>query len=752
MGPILKIFSVLFILLLGSMTFWVWQLSQTINNKINGNRFLPPTEFYSAPIKLEEGSLISLPHIEKLFRQAQFRKRDPLSPLHPGDYAFWSKDQCQKKTQLSIPESTNVCLIFRLFKTSPNQTQLVLLGQNNEVLSTHQGPPFEKSLFSQTPPVLFAQYLGGSPTYRQVVSLGQVPTHCKNAVVAIEDHGFLEHSGINLTAIARAFWSLIKNRRITQGGSTITQQLVKVYFLNSQRTFRRKIKEAVMALILENQVSKDEILELYINSIYMGQQGLFQIRGFAAASQYYFGNSISGLNLQQCAMLAATLNSPGRFDPFKNPDQTTKRRNYIIERMAQSKMISSEQKKQAQLASLPPNPQTILQESAPYYVNSVREELKKLGISNKNGLRVYTSINLKAQKAARQAVTRQLKHLEKKHPQLKSHSSPLQASLVSVDIKTGQIQALIGGRNYKTSHFNRVLEAKRQVGSLIKPFVYLAALETVDENGDPFTPLSEVDDTPFTHKYEGQTWTPQNYKKKYYGTVPFYFALKNSLNVSTAKVGLKIGLDAIIDVVRRLGIEAPLKPVPSLTLGAFEISAWDLVKAYTAIARMGEGINLSLVERVESLDGELLYQVERKKMQMVAPEAVASLIGMLKQTLKTGTAKAIPKWYGFKALAAGKTGTTSDNRDAWFIGFTPDNLALVWVGFDDNHSHELTGASGAIPIWADYMRNTLSHKEDRDFHWPENTQRRFYPKEELEKWNLPELQWPEFKGVELITI
>ncbi len=761
MKRILKLSLTLIFLLFTIFGLWVFRLDQTIKNKIDGNRFLPPTEFYSSSTKLTQKQTVFLHQIDDTFHQAQFRKRPPNSSLFPGDYSLWSPTQCQKNTYLKIPPETKHCLAFRDFNTSSQQIQLLVLEENHtqehskkkneqKIASIYQGPPFKEIKQTLLPPLLFAQYIGNSPTQRKIVSLGSIPTHCKNALLAIEDSQFLEHSGISPLAILRAFWNLIKKQKITQGGSTITQQLVKVYFLNSERTFKRKIIEAVMALILEHRISKDDILELYTNSIYMGQQGVFQIRGFAAASEYYFNKPINKINLPQCALLAATLNSPGLFNPFTQPENSRNRRNHVLKRMAQFKMISSQQKDSAQKASLPQKPSSNLKDNASYYINAVRQKLKKLNISMKDGGRIYTSLDLNAQKTARQAINRQLNRLEKNRPQLKKSGHSLQASLISVDTATGHINALVGGRNYKKSHFNRVLESKRQIGSLMKPFVYLTALESLDENGNPITPLYQINDSIFTHSYEGQKWTPHNYNKKYLGPIPLYFALKNSLNVPTAKIGLQIGLEAIIDTAKRLKISSSLKPVPSLTLGAFEVSTWELARAYTAIARMGNLIDISLIQKIESLKGDTLYLNSPSIEQVVSPSVAAVLIGILKETLRTGTARSIGKWYGFNRIAAGKTGTTSDHRDAWFSGFTPRNLTIVWVGFDDNRSHKLTGASGAIPIWADYMRNTTLQYQDEDFNWPESVTPHFYSRENLQRWPLPELQWPDFQGIELI--
>ncbi|MCB0387023.1 MAG: penicillin-binding protein 1B, partial [Bdellovibrionales bacterium] len=292
--------------------------------------------------------------------------------------------------------------------------------------------------------------------------------------------------------------------------------------------------------------------------------------------------------------------------------------------------------------------------------------------------------------------------------------------LISVDVASGEIIALVGGRSFKRTQYNRAIDGHRQVGSIMKPFVYLTALESRTPEGDSYNPLTPIEDSNFTHKYEGQSWSPVNYEKEFMGTIPLMTGLKNSINAATARLGLDIGLEAVIDVAKRAGIKSEIKPLPSLTLGSFELFPMEVAESYTTLARMGSHVSLSMLRRVEDLAGKVIYAVEPQVEQAFARENVAVLIGMMKQTVLAGTARSLA-YRGFHFPAAGKTGTTTDSKDAWFGGFTPDVLTVVWLGYDDNTSHGLTGASGAVPIWADYMNKVAPRWPKRDFDWPEGT-------------------------------
>ena len=579
---------------------------------------------------------------------------------------------------------------------------------------------------------LFAQFYNNKPILRELLSLGEVPLHCLQAITAIEDNRFLDHRGINPTSIVRATLKNIINMGVVEGASTITQQLVKNYFLTHQKTFKRKLKEILMAMLLELRLDKDKILQHYLNVIYMGQNGSFEVRGYGSAAQHYFGKKLGSLDLPQCALMAAIVNSPGHFNPFRYPDRAKKRRNKVLRKMTKAHMIGKNEEEKASASPLPLQVPRNLSEPAPYYLQAVRRELKKLNIDPSQGLKVYTNLEVYAQEAAHQSIRSQIATLEK--TLLKKHKNKkLQALLISINLDNAGIVALEGGRGYRQTQYNRALDAHRQVGSVMKPFVYLAALESMDENGKPYTPLTPLDDSPFTYKYEGQTWSPKNYKKDFKGRVPLFYALKNSMNIPTAKLGLQVGLSSIIDVAKRAGVYSSIEALPSLTLGAFELYPLEVAEAFTTIARLGQHSPLSTISKIESLNGDLIYKRKLKGETKISPEVAAVLVGMLKQTLITGTARSISSWRGFTRATAGKTGTTSDIKDAWFVGFTPYVLTVVWVGYDDNSPTGLTGSSGAIPIWSSFMKRYASAFPPDDFKWPENTVAYEYSAEDLQK-------------------
>jgi penicillin-binding protein 1B len=391
--------------------------------------------------------------------------------------------------------------------------------------------------------------------------------------------------------------------------------------------------------------------------------------------------------------------------------------------MNELKMIDKEQADQAKSVPLPNRPEHSLTEPAPYFVQSVRRELASKGLDESEGLRVYTTLNLRAQEAAHQAVRAGLERIEKTYPhiqKLKASGKNLEAVLLSSDPATGAIEALVGGRGFLATQFNRATDSRRQVGSVMKPFVFLTAFEALQKDGQPYTPLTILKDEATTHKFEGQTWTPGNYDGTYNGDVPLFWALKESLNAATVNLGMSVGLTNIIDTARRLGISSTIKPLPSLTLGAFELSPIEVLQAYGALARMGMKVDKRLVHRIENLSRKELFVAEPVAQRVVSAEPVAELVGAMKQTLISGTGRGA-RAAGFTHPAAGKTGTTNDKKDAWFAGFTPYHSAIVWVGYDDNTSHNLTGASGAVPIWTTYMKAYASQFPAEDFKWPDGS-------------------------------
>lgn len=704
-------------IILGS--WGLYSLDQTIQERLEKRLFEPPIEFYSAAKTWSISEIVTRHTLNKelLLRQAKKTDDDTLI-LTKGKYSWLTTSTCQEYEADFAELDISHCLLARPQKAD---RYLVAFDTNDKILAIRGGEAFTEQEQFLLSPLLFAQYYQDRPILRQVIELNQAPTQCLKSVLAIEDPQFLTHSGVSLRGTLRA---IVKNvllgDRSAGGGSTITQQLMKNFFLSSQKTYRRKVIEIGMALVFEFRVPKDKILEAYLNVIYMGQSGPFAVHGFAAASQHYFKKDLEALNLPQCALLAAILNSPGRYNPFRHPDSARQRRTRVLDKMLELGWIDQSEYGQANSHPLPqeaPAPAM----TAPYFVDAVRREISDLGLSLDGGARIHTTMVPEAQKAAQKAVREGLDALENWFASLKERrqkGEELQGLLIAANPKTGHIESLVGGRDFRSAPYNRALRAHRQVGSLIKPFVYLTALESFDSNGEPFTPLTLLSDEKFTHEYQGQSWSPKNYSEAYRGSIPMFYALKNSINAATAKLGLEIGLTSIIDVTRRMGIESKIEALPAMTLGAYELYAIEVLRAYTTIARFGSLIPLSTIESIENLQGETIYKFEPRPEQVASMGSVASLVSMLKQTVHSGTAKAVGK-IGFTAPAAGKTGTTSDTKDAWFSGFTPHHVAVVWVGYDQNQEHGLTGATAAVPIWTRYMMDYAKKFPATDFVWPQ---------------------------------
>jgi penicillin-binding protein 1B len=757
-------------MLLGAIVFlasaaagtWVLRLDQNIRTRFAEKRFAPPVEFYSAPEYVRAGSTFPSNYFAALFARNNFRPREFGQPIQAGDYSQWTGEQCRSilpvaapppisaapmgiNTETTTPTANTAdeitrCLAFRNSSTRVvTEVQIIALAESGRIHSVYAGAPPQGIEQLEVEPELFAQYYGDTPILRKVVALGSVPTTCLNALIGIEDAKFLEHPGVSLTGLMRAIFSALKPGTRAVGGSTITQQLVKNYFLTDERTLKRKLTEIPMAFLVERHASKDEILETYINLIYMGQNGPFQVRGFAAASEHYFGKPLGELDLPQCALLAGVLNNPGHLNPFNSPERALKRRAKVLDRMLENNLLDAETAAQAKAAPLPSRPTRNLTEPAPYFVQAVRRDLRARGVDEAEGLRVFTTLNLRAQEAAHQAVRSGLDRLETSYAhlkKLKAQGKNLEAVLVSADPRTGAVQALVGGRGYLVSQFNRATDSHRQVGSVMKPFVYLAAFESLTNDGKPFTPLTQVLDEATTHKYEGQSWTPRNYEGTYNGSVPVFFALKESLNAATANVGVQIGLNNVIDSARRLGVTSNIAPVPSLTLGAFELSPLEVLQSYSALAALGHKTPLSLIWRLETLSGGELYQLLPEPLEVIATDTTSVLVGVMKQTLVSGTGRGA-RLAGFSHPAAGKTGTTNDKKDAWFAGFTPYHTAVVWVGYDDNTSLNLTGGTGAVPIWTNYMKSYGASFPSEDFVWPEGVEKVELSPEQQQAFGVP---------------
>jgi penicillin-binding protein 1B len=591
----------------------------------------------------------------------------------------------------------------------------------DSVVSLREARPLDNAALE---PELLTSILSDQLENRRPVTLDQIPQVLQDAVISTEDVRFWHHPGVDPIGLFRAVFRNVKAGGVTEGGSTLTQQLVKNYYLTSERTFKRKITEAFMAVILDAKYSKREILEAYLNDIYLGRNRSISIIGVGEAAHFYFGKPVSELTVPEAALLGGMIRGPNNYSPFTSPERATARRNTVLGLMLKNKKIDRATYDQAITAPLPRKPfrERSGLGSIPFYVDRVLQEMARdYGIKDVKGrgLQIYTAIDLAAQDTAARTVESGLANLEKNNKRLRKREAPLQGVLIHVDVPTNEIRALVGGRNYDTSQFNRALNAKRQVGSLFKPFVYLTAFEPSLSNQN-ITPATLVSDTRFVLKRKfSADWSPRNYQDNYHGTVTVQEALEQSMNSASVRIGLAAGIDPIIKTAHTLGVQAELDGSnPSILLGAVGIPPIEMADAYSTIARMGSRVPLRTIRFVTDDRGKVVSAGDAVQPVQVFPARDAFvLLSVMKGTVDRGTA-AGTRSLGFKLKAAGKTGTTNDARDAWFIGFTPQTLTVTWIGFDDNSVVGLSGGQGAVPIWTRYMQAVTAGQPSVDWSPP----------------------------------
>ncbi len=555
---------------------------------------------------------------------------------------------------------------------------------------------------------------------RRLVKLYDVPSLLVKALLAAEDHRFFEHEGIDVWRIVGAIRANLLAGRAVQGGSTLTQQLVKNFFLSQEKTVGRKMLEVCMATIVELRYSKLEILENYLNEIYMGQHGAKGIFGMWEAARVYFGKEPRDLTLGELTILAGIVQRPNYFMPLRHPDRAIQRREYVLQRMRALGDITEEEYQAARVEKLVRRVRPPDENGAPYFADFVRKQLEDhlpTGTLTTAGLRVLTSLDPHLQRLAQEAVRKGVEALEAKNPRLrrKNPEDQLQACLIAMQPQTGAVRAMVGGRDYTISQFNRVTQAHRQPGSIFKPVVFLTALmKEREEQRGRFLPTSRVEDEPFSWSFKGEEWTPGNYRKEYLGLVSLRRALELSLNAATARVAQDVGLVAIHETARALGFVSPLTEYPSLVLGASEVTPFEVAVAFSTLANQGVRVKPVTIKRVINADGQTLERHGVEVAQAILPEDAYLLTHILEGVLERGTARSA-RQQGFSRPAAGKTGTTNDYGDAWFVGYTPDLVTVVWVGFDQRQSLGLSGSQAALPIWTSFMKRATAGQPETEF-------------------------------------
>jgi penicillin-binding protein 1B len=533
---------------------------------------------------------------------------------------------------------------------------------------------------------------------RLLVRLSEVPKVLLKELIAVEDRNFYSHWGFDPRGIARALLSLPTGH--VQGGSTLTQQLVKNFFLTPERTLRRKATELVMAVLLELHYTKQEILETYLNEIYLGQDRDRAIHGVGLAAQFYFDKPVGKLTPAECALLVGLVRGPAYYDPYRHPKRALERRNLVLRETRDEGFIGAAQYQAARATGLGLNPRPSTGTTPyPAFVDLVHRQLRRDYDEDdlrSEGLRIFTTLDPRAQAAAERALADRLAAFDR---QGRFGKPGLEGAVVMADPQTGEVQALVGGRDARYQGFNRALDAERQIGSLFKPAIYLSALE------DPshYTLATMLDDSPFTWKPpNAEPWRPENYDKQFHGQVPLYLALAHSYNVAAARLGTTLGLDNVLATARKLGIERALPQYPSTLLGAANLSPFEVAQMYQTIAGGGFRSPLHAIRDVTTADGRPLKRYPLAVAQAFPPEPMYLLTAALQDVVREGTARSLADWLPPLGLA-GKTGTTNEQRDAWFAGFTGGRVAVVWVGYDDNRPARLLGATAALPVWGEMM-------------------------------------------------
>jgi len=676
----------LLVVLLATAGFALY-LDFQVRYAFEGKRFSLPARLYARPLELFPGRTFTIERLIAELRRLEYRdsglpaetghyhRNDDVITIGIRPFQFWDANQPARVVRI------------RFSGTAISHLDDIESGNSIELVR------------------LDPQYVGGIyPAHnedRQLVQLGQVPKHLVQALIAIEDRKFYSHHGIDPRGMARAAASTVRGRGV-QGGSTLTQQLVKNFFLTPERTLWRKYREILMSLLLELHYEKPEILETYLNEIYLGQDGSRAIHGVGLASIFYFGKRIEEISLAESALLVGMVKGPAYLNPRKHPDRARDRRNLVLTEMANLEMLSEEEVAAARLQPLgvidrPPMGTT----PYPAYLDLVRRQLRQdynESDLRSEGLRVFTALDPEIQAAAERALSRRLAALDSG----KSGTAALEGATLVSDSQNGEIQAVVGGRNPRFEGFNRALDAARPIGSLLKPVIYLTALS----NPDRYTLISPLDDGPLLWKEPGiSEWTPQNYDKTFHGDVRLRDALIHSYNVASARLGLELGVGRVLENARRLGIQRDLPPYASSLLGAVGLSPFDVAQMYQTLASGGFRVPLRSIREVTSAEGRPLNRFALKVESVFDPASVYLVTTLLQDVVRSGTGAGLHQYLPPAVAAAGKTGTTDDLRDSWFAGFTGNHMAVVWVGRDDNSPAGLTGATGALTVWGELMRD-----------------------------------------------
>ena len=694
--------------------FWS-EYSEKVDSLLRGDVFTQNAGVYSAPKILKEGEGISQEELVDYLKSAGYIEKNQQADENRSRYKI--EDNLVKiepgSTGIIDDKKTFPALQVKFGKQGKGIASITDLDAKKDVNQTKLEPKVLSSITAER------------DGRRKTVAFTDIPEHLKKAILVTEDRAFFEHYGVNFRGIARALWRRYEgndNSPIArQGGSSITQQLVKNLLLSDEYTLERKAKEAMMSLILETRLSKEEIFTLYANQIYLGQQAGVSIYGVGEAASTYFGKDVTALSLSEAAMLAGIIRSPNRYNPYKNPDKTTERRNQVLESMLQAGVVSSKEFEEAKAAKL-----TLYQvtskkdlQGMPYFSQYVVEQLPKV-IPDPEALqhlRIFTTIDPDLQKAAYYAVVNRLEKLDKYFP--KKQKGTLQAALIAIRPKTGEIVAMVGGRNYLENQFNRATDAMRQPGSVFKPFVYAAAINSAYDTGRVFTAATTFMDEKKTFTFNNESYSPNNYGDVFSNQeTTLRDALVKSKNTITVDLAMQLNIGKVMALANKAGFPKVERAFPSMALGTAEATPLQVATGYSVFANLGDKVSPIAINRITTGEGKTVTVPVAEKKNVLKPDVAYILNDIMKDIINRGTAVDAQAW-GFKNVAgklgyAGKTGTS---RDGWFAGFTPELVCVVYVGFDENDELGMKGGDSALPIWADFMRQALNLHPEWNGDW-----------------------------------
>jgi penicillin-binding protein 1B len=658
-------------------------LDHEVTHQFEGRRWTLPAQIYAAPLELYAGLPLAQADLEHELQRLQYRGVDRLE--RPGTYREQGARIDVALRPARFADETRAASI------------LTVTIDATGIQSLHDSSGKDVAIV-RLEPLLIGSIFPIHGEDRIIVTPQEVPPLLPAALKAVEDRNFDTHHGIDPAGIARALWVNMRAGQIEQGGSTLTQQLVKSYFLDSRQTMGRKLREAAMALALESRFSKADLMNAYINEIFLGQDGDRAIHGFGLASQFYFGKPLSELDLSEIALMVAIVRGPSYYDPRRHPDRVRVRRDLVLKLMAERNIVRAAD---AQAAAKKPLGVTAKASGTyyPAYLDFVRRTLRR-DYRNEDltgeGLRIYTSLEPRAQDQAEHALEHELDRLDHTH---KYPDAKLEGAVVVTSSQSGDVIAIVGSRNVGYDGFNRALDARRQFGSLVKPFIYLTALESGRYNA-----ATIVQDEPVSIKLvNGKLWQPENFTRQTNGPVPLVRALAESLNLATVHVGMDVGLPKISQTLQRFGLPRAPAEVPSMLLGAVDVTPMEAAQMFTGLANGGFLTPLRAVRAVISEDGKTIRAFPLQVTPVATPENIYQLDRMMEQVMVRGTGKPARAVLPANLVVAGKSGTSSDLRDNWFAGFSGSHMAVVWVGYDDNLPTGFTGSSGALPIWSRLM-------------------------------------------------